>query len=460
MNHKIITSRSKTHSRRQFLAQSVLATGASVLGFPAIVSAKSPNGKLNTVVIACGGRGAANLKEIGPLTNVVALCDVNSQALDAAAQQYPNARKHRDFRELYAKETDYDAAVISTSEHTHAFAVLPALRAKKHVYCEKPLTRDVHEARVVMAEAAKAGVTTQMGTQMHATANYRRVVELVQSGAIGPVREVHVWVSRAWGMQSPAEAEANGDLFVKGGLIDFIDKMPTESRPVPPQLDWDLWIGPAPMRPYHDIYFPGPRWYRYWDFANGTMSDLGSHWNDLPFWALKLDHPQTISAGGPPPHAELAPASMAATYEYGARGDMPPVKLTWHQGSMKPKLITEGKIPAWSNGVLFIGDNGMLLADYGKHLLLPEDKFKGFTPPVQSIPPSVGHHKEFVESAMAGKPALCDFSYSGLLTIANHLGGVAYRSGKKITWDPVKGLTNEPAANKFLQREYRAGWAL
>jgi hypothetical protein len=458
MKHKSTNLGSKT--RRNFLNQSLLAAGATVFGFPAIVSSRSPNNRLKTVVIACGGRGAANLKEIGALTDVAALCDVNAQALEQGLKSHPGARTYKDFRELYAKETDYDAAVISTAEHTHAFAVLPALRAGKHVYCEKPLTRDVHEARVVMEAAQKAGVTTQMGTQLHASENYRRVVELVQSGAIGPVREVHVWVSRAWGMQSAAEAEAHGDLFVKAGLLEYIDKMPTEAQPVPPQLDWDLWTGPAPMRPYHDIYFPGPRWYRYWDFANGTMSDLGSHWNDLPFWALKLEHPQFVSAAGPPPHAEIAPASMTATYEYGARGDLPPVKLTWYQGAMKPPILEEKKIAGWSNGVLFIGDGGMLLSDYGKHVLLPEEKFQTFTAPPQTLAPSVGHHKEFVECAMAGKPALCDFSYSGLLTIANHLGGVAYRSGTRFAWDPVKGTTSEAAANKYLSREYRDGWKL
>lgn len=458
MNHK--STNIGSISRRHVLRQGLFAAGAGVLGFPAVVSSRSPNARLQTVVIACGGRGAANLKEIGALTDVVALCDVNTRALETAAKAHPSARTYRDFRELYAKETRYDAAVVSTAEHTHAFAVLPALRAKKHVYCEKPLTRDVHEARVVMAAAQEAGVTTQMGTQLHASENYRRVVELVQGGAIGPVREAHVWVSRAWGMQSRGEAEAHGDLFVKAGLLDYIDKMPVEARPVPPELDWDLWIGPAPMRPYHDIYFPGPRWYRYWDFANGTMSDLGSHWNDLPFWALKLDHPATIAAAGPPPHPEMAPASMTATYEYGARGDLPPVKLTWYQGAMQPPLLKEQKIPNWSNGVLFVGDEGMLLADYGRHLLLPEDKYRGFAPPPKSIPASPGHHKEFVECAMAGRPALCDFSYSGLLTIANHLGGVAYRSGRKIKWDPVQGRTDSPEADKLLQREYRSGWRL
>lgn len=450
-------------SRRRFLQQSVLATSASVLGFPAIVSSRSPNGKMNLAIIGSGGRGGSHVgeaKKMPELVDVMALCDVNSKNLEYAAAQFPQARNYKDYRELHTKMEDIDAVFVATTEHTHAFAMLPALRAKKHVYCEKPLTRDVHEARVVMAAAKEADVTTQMGTQMHATANFHRVVEHIQSGAIGQVSEVHVWVSRSWGMQSRADAEKNGDLFVKAGLLDYIDKMPTEGMAVPPQVDWDLWIGPAPMRDYHDIYLPGPRWYRYWSFANGTMSDLGSHWNDMPFWALKLDHPQTIAAGGPPPHAEIAPANMTATWTYGQRGDLAPVTVNWYQGSYKPKAWEENKIPQWQNGVLFVGEKGMLLADYGKFMLLPEENFKGFTAPKPFIPDSPGHQREFIECAMAGKKASCDFSYSGLLTVANHLGGVAYRAGKKLKWDHVAGKTDDEGANKLLTREYREGWRL
>ncbi|MFM8223629.1 MAG: Gfo/Idh/MocA family protein, partial [Planctomycetaceae bacterium] len=207
-----------------------------------------------------------------------------------------------------------DAVVVSTCEHTHAYATLPALKLKKHVYCEKPLTYNIHEARVIREAAAEAGVATQMGTQIHAEDNYRRVVELVQAGAIGPVREAHVWVSRARGWQ-PSEEEAKRH----GDIVTLRDR-PTETQAVPAGLNWDLWLGPAPERPFHGTYVPGPKWYRWWDFGNGTMSDLGSHWIDLPFWALNLKAPLTIEAKGPPVHAELAPASMQVRYEYGSRG--------------------------------------------------------------------------------------------------------------------------------------------
>jgi predicted dehydrogenase len=296
-----------------------------------------------------------------------------------------------------------------------------------------------------------------MGIQNHANDNYRRVVEIIQSGAVGPVREVHVWVSRAWGLQSPEAAKRNQD------IITVMDR-PRETTAVPPGLDWDLWLGPAPARPFSTAYVPGPRWYRWWDFGNGTMSDLGSHWNDLPFWALRLRAPLTVEASGPPPHREIAPASMSATYEYGPRGDMPPVKLVWHQGEHKPEIWKKRGIPQWTNGILFVGSRGMLLADYGRHLLLPEKAFADYRPPTPTLPRLRGpnaHHLEWVRACKAGQPASANFEYSGWLTEANHLGNVAYRVGKKIEWDADNlRCRNAPEAEAFIRRAYRKGWEL
>jgi predicted dehydrogenase len=441
-------------TRRQFIRQAAL-TGAALAGAPAIVSSRAPSEKLNLVVIGCGGRGASNMQAVLS-ENIVALCDVSEPNLEQAAKKAPDARKFRDFRKLYddLKDSDFDAVVVSSTEHTHAFATLPALRRKKHVYCEKPLTHNLREARLITEAAKKAGVATQMGTQIHAGSNYRRVVELIQGGAIGPVREAHVWVSRAWGRQSEEEAKKHQDLL-------WITERPKEEVAVPPGLDWDLWLGPAPQRPFHPVYVPGPKWYRWWDFAGGTMSDLGAHWIDLPFWALKLDAPLAIEAAGPPPHAELAPASMSATFHYGPRGDLPAVTVTWHQGTSKPEILKEGKIPSWGNGVLFIGSRGMLLSDYGKHVLLPEKDFADFQRPAKSIPDSLGHHAEWLHACKTGAPTTCHFGYSGLLTEANHLGNVAYRVGKRIEWDTkALRITNAPEAAKYLGREYRKGWVL
>lgn len=441
-------------TRRQF---GRAAAGAAVGAFaaPAVVRGRNLNDKLNLAVIGVGGRGASNLHEVSSET-VVALCDVYEPALDRAGSEHPKARRYRDFRRLYDQANGFDAVVVSSTEHTHAFATLPALQLGKHVYCEKPLTHNVWEARQIRQAAGRAKVATQMGTQIHASDNYRRVVERIQAGAIGPVHEVHVWVGRAWGRQSAEEAEANHD-------IVNVRERPEDSTPTPPPtgLDWDLWLGPAPSRPYHGVYFPGPKWYRWWDFGNGTMSDLGSHWVDLPFWALKLKSPLTVEADGPPPHPEIAPASMHVTYEYGPRGDMPPVRLTWYQGGHKPEPWRAGTIPKWDSAVLFVGGKGMLLSDYGRHLLLPEKDFRDLAPPAPTIPKSIGHHAEWLHACKTGAATTCNFEYSGWLTEANHLGNVAYRAGKKLVWDAEDlRVSNAPEADKFLRREYRKGWTL
>jgi predicted dehydrogenase len=439
-------------TRRQFLAAS--ASTAAVISAPAIVRGRNLNDKMNVACIGVGGRGAGNLSEVSG-ENIIALCDVNGKNLSSAAGRHPGAKSFTDFRRLYDEVgKDCDAVVVSTAEHTHAFATLPALELGKHVYCEKPLTHGIYEARRIREAAKRAKVATQMGIQIHATENYRRVVELIWSGAIGNVTEAHVWVSRAWGVQSQSDAKTYGD-------IVYVNERPAQADPIPEGLDWDLWLGPAPERPYSNVYFPGPKWYRWWDFGSGTMSDLGSHWNDLPFWALKLDAPQTIEAFGPPANAELAPASMSAVYEYAARGEMPAVKVAWYQGINKPEIWQTGGIPKWSDGALFIGDKGMLLADYGKHVLLPEEQYKDFPAPEPSIPRVSSHHQEWLAACRSGEKCSADFEYSGLLTEANHLGNVAYRLGKKIHWDAANlKCIDCPEADPLIRREYRAGWTL
>jgi len=439
-------------TRRQF-GRTVATAAAATLGAPALLRGRNLNEKLNIACIGVGGRGGSNLNDVSS-ENIVALCDVFESAVEQAAVKHPKARRFHDFRKVFDHAKEFDAVVVSTTEHTHAFATLPALQLKKHVYCEKPLTYNIAEARVIREAAAKAKVATQMGTQIHAGDNYRRVVELIQSGAIGPVSEVHVWVSRAWGRQTPEAATRNHD-------IVSTQERPEGSSSIPSGLDWDLWLGPAPERPFHEVYWPGPKWYRWWDFGNGTMSDLGSHRIDLPFWALKLQVPLTVEAFGPPPHPELAPASMHVRYEYGARGDMPPVRLTWYQGEDKPDAWKDGAIPKWADATLFVGTKGMVLADYGRHLLLPEKDFRDFKRPEPFIPKSLGHHAEWIHACKTGAPTTCNFEYAGWLTEANHLGNVAHRAGKKLEWDSERMYaTNAPDAERFIRREYRKGWSL
>jgi predicted dehydrogenase len=431
------------------VAAGLFASGATSLQ----ASSRSANEKLNIAVIGCGGRGGSNLKSVSS-EYITVLCDVNEQNLNRAAADRPGVRKEVDFRKVFDHANEFDAVVVSTCEHTHAFATLPALQLGKHVYCEKPLTHSVYEARVIREAAAEAKVATQMGTQIHAGDNYRRVVELLQSGAIGDVTECHVWVSRAWGRQSQADAERNRDLL-------SVTERPEQADPIPAGLNWDLWLGPAPYRPFSNVYFPGPKWYRWWDFGNGTMSDLGSHWIDLPFWALNLKAPLSIEASGPEPHPEIAPASMQARYEYAAREGMPALSLTWYQGANKPQIWTDGGIPQWGNGVLFVGSKGMLLSDYGKHVLLPEDRFEDFTRPEPFIPKSLGHHAEWIHAAKTGEPTTCNFEYAGWLTEANHLGNVAFRTGHRLEWDAENmKATNTSKADQFIRREYREGWTL
>ncbi|HBE70208.1 MAG TPA: oxidoreductase, partial [Planctomycetaceae bacterium] len=423
--------------------------------------------------IGVGGRGGSNLRSIAKDPDVVvsALCDVNAKNLIAAAKLFPDARQFVDFRELYRRVDDLDAVVVSVPEHTHAYATLPALRRGWHVYCEKPLTHNIAEARLVTETAKAAGVATQMGTQIHAGENYHRVVRIVQSGILGDVREVHTWVGRAWGLQSEADAKTNKDLL-------WVDRRPTEIMQPPEYLDWDAWLGPAPYRPYHEVYFPGPKWYRWWDFGSGTMSDLGSHWVDLPFWAMQLDAPQSIVASGPPPHPEIAPASMQAKYQYASRRGqdaqgqavpLPPCELTWYQGKEKPEIWKAGNIPQWSSGCLFIGSSAKLIADYGKFQLLsadgqPLDAESALVkdPAVQSsVRVPEGHHADWLAGCRTGAPTGSPFSYAGPLTEANHLGNVAYRSGTEIRWDAAAmKVINSSLANQLLSRSPRGGWSL
>ena len=436
-------------SRRTFLA----SAAATTFAVPGFLRARGASEKLNVAIIGSGGRGGANLNGVKS-ENIVALCDVNTEAVESAAKVHKSARKFSDFRKVFDHAKEFDAVVVSTCEHTHAFATLLAIQHGKHVYCEKPLTHNIAEARLIREAAGKTKLATQMGTQIHAEDNYRRVVELIQTGAVGPVREVHVWVGRAWGLQSAEEAKANKD-------IVYVTDRPKDDVKPPATLDWDLWLGPAQARPFDPIYVPGPKWYRWWDFGNGTMSDLGSHWNDLPFWALKLKAPTAVGANGPKPHAEIAPASMQATYEFPARGDLPALKMTWHQGSYKPPQWTKKEIPQWDSGVLFVGDKGLLLSSYTKHLLLPEKQFADFERPKPFIEKSRGHYAEWIHACKTGAPTTCNFEYAGWLTDSNHLGNVAFRAGKRLEWDATKmKATNCPEADAFIHREYRKGWKL
>jgi predicted dehydrogenase len=424
-------------SRRHFIQRTALATaGVFYIARSGFAEADSPNEKLNIGVIGVANRGGDNLAGVAG-QNIVALCDVDDNYLRAASQKFPEAKTCNDFRELLDQK-EIDAVVISTADHTHAVATVMALRSGRHVYCEKPLTRTVSEARIVAETARETKRATQMGTQIHAGNNYRRVVELVKSGAIGPVREVHNWVGSVW---SGHRRE-----------LTF--------PPIPAHLHYDLWLGPANPRPYSPAFIPAA-WRGWWAFGGGALSDMACHHMDLPFWALDLRHPLTVEAEGPPVHPEFAPEWLIVRYEFPARENMPPVRLTWYNGDKRPPHIQEGTIPDWGGGTLFVGEKGMLLADYGRRLLLPEKDFAGFVPPEPFIPESIGHYEEWIRACKTGESTTCNFDYSGALTEAVLLGNVAYRTGEKLEWDPERlRARNSREASRFIRHRYRKGWKI
>ena len=434
-------------TRRTFLRNvAVAGSGLVILSNSGSVRGTPANSKLNIAGIGVGGRGAADINGVQD-QNLVALCDVDWKHAGETLKRFPNAKSYSDFRKMLDEvENKIDAVVIGTPDHTHAAPGVMAMKMGKHCYCEKPLTHHVYEARVMADVAREKNLVTQMGTQIHAGANYRRAVELVQSGAIGPVREVHVWLGANFnGPPTPTDMTQ--------------PDAPTDRPPVPESLDWDLWLGPAPYRPYSPAYAPF-QWRYWWNFANGQLGDFFCHYCDLAFWALKLRHPITVEAIGPV-HPDSAAKWTIAKQQYPARGDLPPVHLTWYNGGGYPAFIKEKNIPLWGNAVLFIGADGMLIADYGKHQLLPEAKFAGFTPPDPFIPDSIGHHKEWVEACKTGGPTTCNFDYSGALTEAALLCNVALRTGRVLNWD-AKNLkaVGCPEADPLLRRPYREGWTL
>ena len=440
-------------TRRRMLKVSagVVAAVAGPLVVRSWAGETPPSEKLRIAVVGVAGRGGANLKGVSGET-IVALCDIDEQRLAVAAKAHPQARTFTDFRKMFdAVGRDIDAAVVSTPDHTHAPAAAMALRMGKHCYCEKPLTHSVYESRTLTDLAREHKCATQLGTQIHAGDNYRRVVELVQSGAIGPIAEVHVWSGARYGGQ----------------------ERPKETPPVPPHIHWDLWLGPAPERPYHPCYLPGS-WRSWWDFGCGALGDFGCHYMDLPFWALDLKYPTRVEAEGPAVHPETTPLGLKVVYDFPARGPKPPVRLTWYDGGLRPdallgrdglvrpETLQKPENPSkWGSGVLFIGTKGWLLADYGRRMLMPEKDFADFQPPAPTISASIGHHEEWIHACKTGGTTTCNFDYSGPLTEAVLLGNVAYRAGEVLQWDAASlKAAGAARAEGFIRRTYRAGWTL
>jgi hypothetical protein len=434
-------------SRRDFMNKAAAVAAFTivprgVLGGPRRIP---PSEKLNIAGVGIGGRGAGDLDEVGS-ENVVALCDVDDKYAANVFKNYPKAKKYQDFRTMLDKEKSIDAVVIATPDHTHAVIAMTAIKMGKHVYCEKPLAHSIYEVRRLTEAARKAGVATQLGNQGQASEETRLVSEFIQDGAIGPVREVHSWCNRP--------------ISPRG-----IDR-PKETAPVPETLNWDLWLGPAPQRPYHPCYLPFT-WRGWWDFGTGVLGDIGCHQFVSIFRALKLGYPTSVEACSSGVNSETAPLASIVRYDFPARGEMPPVKLTWYDGGLmpaRPQEIEEGLRFGNADDNLFIGNKGKMLG----HRLLPEARSKDYGKPPKVLPRSPGHHREWINACKGGEPAGSNFDVAGPLTEVVLLGNIAlrmdqqlYEKGLKLYYDgPNMKVTNLPEANKYIQSEYRDGWTL
>jgi predicted dehydrogenase len=444
-------------SRRDFLKQtSAAGVGFWVAGGLALADSKSANEKLNFACIGVEGKGSSDTEHVGKLGNVVALCDIDDNHLSKKAGQFPQAKKYNDFRKMFDEMgKSIDAVTVSTADHTHAVASMMAMKMGKHVYCQKPLTHTVFEARTMRETAAKYKVATQMGNQGTAENGLRRACEIIQAGAIGPVREAHVWTNRPIWPQAPT-----------------VTARPTDMPPVPPNVHWDLFLGPAPFRPYNSAYHPF-KWRGWWDFGTGALGDMACHTANMAFMALKLGHPVSVVAENGDINPETYPSWATITFQFPAREDMPPVKFVWYEGkrngkkNLPPTDLLHGENPPGS-GSLLVGDKGILYSpnDYGaSYKLLPSKEFEGYQGPTQTLPRNgkgdEGMKIEWIAAIKGGPPAMSNFNYAGMLTETILLGNVAMRAGKKLDWDgPTLKFTNAPEANHLLHFEYRKGWTL
>lgn len=460
-------------SRRQFLAASGAAAALTIVPRSVLGGAGqiAPSERTTLAAIGVGGQGMQNLSAFleFPEMQAVAVCDVNRESggylswnwgqgkdrqicgreparrlvdehygKQRRSGQFRGCRAYSDFRELLEKE-DVDAVMVATPDHTHAVITLAALKRRKHVYCEKPLTYSVAEARQVVEAAREAKVATQMGNQGQAAEAARVTREILASGAIGPVREVRVWCSaRFWSWPT-------------------WEGRPKETPPVPDGLDWDLWLGPAPVRPYHPCYHPWT-WRNWWEFGTGQFGDLGCHKLSTVFKALKLGHPTSVEASSTKLESEIYPLGVIGKFEFPARDGLPPVTLLWYDGGLRPPRPAELQPDDVMQDVLYFGDKGLLMGSQ----LYPESRFKDYQRPPKTLPRSPGHYHEWVAACRGGPPAGANFiDHAGLLTEVCLLGNVAVRAQKKLQWDGAKmQITNDTGANRWLRREYRAGWAI
>lgn len=457
-------------SRREFLQQATAVAAftvvpSHVLGGRAYAA---PSEQLNIAGIGIGGVGRSFLQGCAsdPGARIALLCDVDQQYAKPVFEEYPQAKRYRDYREMFDKENDnIDAVVVATPDHTHAVICMDAVRRNKHILCVKPLTRTIHEARTLTEAARKAGIATQVTTASSVSNRSCDLQEMIWDGAIGEIREVHCWSNRPLWPQ---------------GMI-----RPEGSDPVPAHLDWDLWIGPAPMRPFKDkwgrdhlimqqakhnypydaVYHPW-NFRGWWDFGTGALGDMGCHHLNTLFKALKLGHPTSVWASSTKAMPEATPLASTVAWEFPAREGLPPVTVYWYDGGIKPPRpheLEEGKV--WPDeGNLYVGDKGKILGDTEGGQLIPESKMQSYKRPPRTLP-RVSFKNiatgEWIRACRGGEKASCHFDIGGLLAEVVQLGNIAIRRGRKLAWDGEnRRFTNDDEANKYIQEPYRAGWSL
>lgn len=457
---------SMTTNRRSFLF------GASVAGFGVLIPGRrslawgvGPNETLNIACIGVGGKGQSDTEHAARVGRVVAVCDIDQERLDKMAARQKDSKKYADYRELlHDLDSKIDAVIVSTPDHTHAPAAVMAMRLGKHVYCQKPLAHSVWEARLMRETARQKGVCTQMGNQGTADSGFRRAVELVRSGALGEVTEVHVWTNRPFNYWKQAP--------------DIVARS-QENVPIPPHVHWDLFLGSAPERPYNPVYHPH-NWRGWWDFGTGALGDMACHTTNLPFMALQLGLPVRVSAQSGEINSETYPAWATITYEFPARGNLPPVKLTWYEGAKNGKrnlppaaIFPDKGLAPSDSGSVIVGSRWRMYSpnDYGaKQVVWPKDDYTDLKAPEPSLPRhqhprdiDANQKREWVQAIRAGKPsiALANFDYASVLTESMLLGNVAVRSGQAIDYNPETGeIAGNSEASRYLKPYFRRGWEI
>jgi predicted dehydrogenase len=445
---KMKKEKNKTISRREFMGGAAAAAMAFTI-VPSHVLAQPPSNKLNIAGVGIGGMGGSNVRACRD-ENIVALCDVDEKYAGKVFKAYPKAKVWYDFREMLDKQKDIEAVIVATPDHLHAVVSMEAMKRGKHVYCQKPLTRLVAEARALTEAARKYKVATQMGNQGHSGDGVRNICEWIWDGAIGEIREVHAWTNRPVWPQG-------------------IDR-PKDNPPVPETMHWDLWIGPAPTRPYNPCYAPFA-WRGWWDFGGGALADMACHVLDPVFWALKLKYPLSVQASCTSVNNETFPLASIVHYEFPAREGMPPVKVHWYDGGLKPEkpeALGDMQIGQAASNVLFMGSKGVLrCGEYGDDPhLFPLSLMREYKRPPKTLEriPNQAHEQNWIRACKGGEAACSNFDYSGPLTEMVTMGNLAIRPenvGKKLEWDGENmRVTNEEKANDYVHPHYREGWSL